>query len=187
MTISDCRDCPCGHFDLSGPCCVMTSWLQKSRHKLPSLHSAFLKKKIPCPERFSSLFHIQICCNFSKKILPTCQRMVTRSLRWWRWMMKTGFNGAGGVSYMYLCRQGWYSPSLLLDHPHCHRYRSSLNNRDDGNSRQSRPWQRSSRWWHRQRGLYGWYNMYLYGWYNMYLYDWYNMYWPSWLCSRPQL
>ena len=44
MTISDCRDCPCGHFDLSGPCCVTTSWLRKSCHKLPSLHSAFLKK-----------------------------------------------------------------------------------------------------------------------------------------------
>jgi hypothetical protein len=30
--------------------------------------------------------------------LPTWQRIVPRITRWWRWTIKTGFDGAGGVS-----------------------------------------------------------------------------------------
>ena len=36
-----CSDCPCGHFDLSGPCHLTSSRWQKLHHKLPRASSAF--------------------------------------------------------------------------------------------------------------------------------------------------
>ncbi len=90
----DCIRLKCSHFNLSGPCCPMSSGWQTSCHKLPSANSALWKWQVQFSS--SALFSIHICCNFRQHIIPTWQRIAPCSKRWWQWTMKMGFNGGGG-------------------------------------------------------------------------------------------